>query len=1007
MNSVESVLLENIDAPNSCFIFPTDVAASRWADHLLRLRGGTIAMKKFIAWDVFKQNSIKSKVLNKKSIPSVLRKVFISALIKENAQEAGQGKAPFFVSLIRPQWAQQADRFAPWLTGLLPQLGIWFNKTTGMKIDSILLPNAEDAALEMDDDDRDLFLMARRYAQFLEKHRLFEPAWETPPFNDEGLECFVFFPESLSDYSEYRELLASSAHVKIISSLNAEANPGDTFYYTNSRSEITEAALYIRALHEKSGISWDSIAVCIPYSENYEPYVIREFTNRNIPHVKRSSKPLADYPAGQFFSAVVDCTSRGFAFSALTSLIMNRNLPWKDTASIHNLVEFGINNNCISSWTEKSISDGKEQLINVNVWEDAFNQPYKWIDPAAKTFFINLKRHLYDLRYASSFSQVRKQYFIFRQCFFNMEECTEETDLILSRCISELIYLTEIEKNFPEAVFDKSSGASFLDSFLFFTQYLSETNYLAQQKSCGVNILPYKTAASAPFDCHIILGAGHDALSIVYSRLDFLSRKKREKLGVSDEDASFAFINLHRINSIKNAAFFCCEQSFSGYTIPHSKIDAQGSPQERCAANPQLREKFSVDYYKNEYLFNPLFSTSDNAFPITLHENQKDGFEEWKKRRKYPESSGGKWKTDNVLLDLIQKKYMYNDAYPGLPGVSASAMEPYFQCSLKWLFNRVLSLENVQIEVNLMAENVEGMVYHAVLNLFFTEIKKTKKVLIKPDYSDHEPVLPASYREILKDCVNKIFSAFPSLQTEGEENKTHIINHAQMSALTSRLLFAGKKHFLFSLEKFLAHFLSLFAGHYVFGCEIPYQVKRDNYFLNGKIDFILEEPDKTSDELSGKNTGKLIIADFKLKWTPERDDCTAEGKNGLANFQIPMYTILTEENNKAQVHTALFYSILKLYPEVIIGEVNDIKTNAIIPKNEDKRISRNSAAYNRIFEEFSIKTRQFANEINTGNFTVFETGYNKCVSCKFSRICRTAYTISCEKYFLPENIQGK
>jgi len=72
MNPVETILLENINTPNSCFIFPTDVAASGWADHLLRLRGGAIAMKKFIAWDVFKQNSIKSKILNKKSIPSVL-----------------------------------------------------------------------------------------------------------------------------------------------------------------------------------------------------------------------------------------------------------------------------------------------------------------------------------------------------------------------------------------------------------------------------------------------------------------------------------------------------------------------------------------------------------------------------------------------------------------------------------------------------------------------------------------------------------------------------------------------------------------------------------------------------------------------------------------------------------------------------------------------------------------------------------------------------------------------
>ncbi|WP_461248808.1 hypothetical protein, partial [Treponema sp. R6D11] len=77
MNPVEKTLLENINNPNSLFVFPTDIAVSSWADHILRLNGGTVAMNKFIAWDEFKQNSIKSKVQNKKSIPSVLRKIFV------------------------------------------------------------------------------------------------------------------------------------------------------------------------------------------------------------------------------------------------------------------------------------------------------------------------------------------------------------------------------------------------------------------------------------------------------------------------------------------------------------------------------------------------------------------------------------------------------------------------------------------------------------------------------------------------------------------------------------------------------------------------------------------------------------------------------------------------------------------------------------------------------------------------------------------------------------------
>jgi hypothetical protein len=213
MNSVETVLLENIDKPRSLFIFPTDVAASRWADHTLRLQaqrhtcngvlngginarrinagGGTIAMEKFIAWDTFKQNSIRSKILNRKCVPAVLRKIFIAGLIQENARLCAQKKEPFFTSLIQPEWAQQADSYAGWLAGILPQLGIWFRQAAGLSIAQIgagLKP-----AKDFSGDDRDMFNMALRYTLFLEKHELFEPAWETPPFEDTGMECFIFF----------------------------------------------------------------------------------------------------------------------------------------------------------------------------------------------------------------------------------------------------------------------------------------------------------------------------------------------------------------------------------------------------------------------------------------------------------------------------------------------------------------------------------------------------------------------------------------------------------------------------------------------------------------------------------------------------------------------------------------------------------------------------------------------------------------------------------------------
>ena len=127
-----------------------------------------------------------------------------------------------------------------------------------------------------------------------------------------------------------------------------------------------------------------------------------------------------------------------------------------------------------------------------------------------------------------------------------------------------------------------------------------------------------------------------------------------------------------------------------------------------------------------------------------------------------------------------------NKSSPGKYSVSASALEPYYNCSLRWLFERVLSIENVQIEADLMAENIAGQVYHSALNLFFSALKEKGCALEPPAFSDNVPVLPESYRSLLVTCVDSVFKTFPCLPQNEK---------SQMSALTARLLSAEKNIF--------------------------------------------------------------------------------------------------------------------------------------------------------------------------------------------------------------------
>ena len=968
MNKILDILLENIDKPDSLFIFPTDIAASGWADYLLREKGGTIAMNKFTAWDIFKQNSIKSKVQNKKSVPSAIRKIFISRLISENTESVKKNTL-VFTSLIYVKWAENAAHFTPWLTRLLPQLGSWFKKATGLSIDKILSNEAEKAAVNFKDEDRDMFVLSKRYAHFLDEYKLFEPAWETPPFNNEGKKCFLFFPESLSDYCEYRELLTSSGHVRIINVENHVKSDSNAFYYTNARREITEATLYICSLHEKQNISWDSIAVCFPDPEYYEPYVIREFENRNIPWVKRSSKPLADFPAGRFFGSILDCTSQDLSFASLVSLLTNKYLPWKNTDLIDKLIDFGINNNCLYSWVEKT----KEGDRRINVWENALNNPIDGIEPLVFQYFNVLKNYLHSLRNAISFSELRKQYFIFREQFFDMNLCSTETDLILSRCISELMNLVELERNFPDV--------PALDPFVFFVECLTETNYLAQTVIRGVNILPYKTVAAAPFDCHIILGADQNNLSVVFKRLDFLPVKKREMLGIYDEDVSDIYINMHKYNSLKSSAFFCSEQSFSGYAIAHSKTGAPSKPKENYSSDPQFEGFFSQDYYFRE------FSSDNSNGQLILHDNQINGFEEWKNRRKQNNNLSGK-SSHEEIKNYINNKLVNKAEFPGKISVSATALKTYYQCSLIWLFEHILCLDNVQIETSLMDKNLSGIVYHLVLEKFLSQL--INEALLKPVVKDYCPVLPDTYNELLHKCIDNIFQSFPSIR---------------LSSLSARFLRAGKNTFLFNLERFLVQFISLFNGYKVTGSETWYKTPHENYFLNGKLDCILEDKDNN-----------LVIVDFKMFKLPKRSSCIfkpdttvsagVKKENDLEDFQLPMYITLAEEseenkkntgNEKKEVHTALFFSILELKAEVIIGTVHNILTNNVYPKKDGDRIYRDGETYNQLIKKFKEKTQTFADEIISGNLSIYESDPKKCLKCKYNRICRMVCPIKNEK----------
>jgi hypothetical protein len=960
-------------APDTVFVFPTEVSASCWADRFLEMQTvGTVAMERFVAWDTFKAESIRSQKQDKKSIPAVVRKLFVAALLTENAELCTSGNAPLFRSLVNPRYAESAASFADWITSLLPPLALYIERI-----------DKTGASRVADDEDADLRLLSMRYRQFLDENALFEPAWEKPPFSATGKQIIIFFPELLADFAEYRALLENAPNVTIVNTPQ-ESGEKRTFFYQNSRAELRHVADDIRDLVEMHGVPYDRIAVSVPDMENYEAYLFREFALRNIPAVKRAGKVLASYPAGSLFLSIAECVSSGFSFAALTKLLLNRHLPWKDEAVISELFDFGIKNNCRTSWVEWN--EQEKQDTHIDVWEDAFVVAKTQQEHQAATFYRELKRHATALVHSQSFEEIRNRYFAFRERFFDAANFLPESDLVLSRCVAELMLLIDIGRSFPKV---RCSSP-----FTFFCEYIKDKQYLPKQTSVGVSVFPYRLAASAPFDCHIVVGAVQKDLSVIFSELNFLRQDKRKALGFADTDASESFIRHYTLSSItQSAAFFCAEETFAGYAIPHSALGINERTEE-ISISALTGETAAADPYAAELAalakeIRPVVS----LFPPVLFSAQKAGFDAWNAAH-FMCSAHSADTADAAfraqLRQRIQTRFAGRDANAGKMRVSATALRDYFTCPLLWLDKHVFGIETVSMEAPLTAANVYGQVCHAILQGFFTGIKdgavfpEDRGILrATPDF---QALLP-EYNALLEDCTDRVLDSLA-----GNSSLT-------VSPVAARLFRAQRWSLLSRLKTCLTSFLCYFAGFRIMETEkwheaTPRGNKPDSedYYLLGQIDLVLNNKRETSQRLSTNEDFQPVVIDFKTGEPPKRADCVTL----LTDVQLPIYITLYEKNAGVPVDTALFFSINQAAPRVIIGSLVNQATGKTVPaKDIIERDDAPDSRYAVIMDEVNNKVSQYAAALRTAVFAdAAKPDWQTCNTCERRFSCRTTYTVA-------------
>lgn len=925
---VDKVILNNIDNENSIFVFPTQVTSLMWAEKLLFLSDyKAVSLERFIAWDTFKSSAVRSVKQDKKSIPSAVRKLFSQKIIEKNIDSIKNGN-PLFTSLIPRAYAEYGTSFADWIASLLPQLSSWQEKASSS------IP---------DEEDKDLQVLMNEYSLFLQEHDLFEPAWEKPPFHDNGLTYFLFFPTVLQDYGEYKDILLKSSNITLIDvpPKNLCTDQLTIITYENAREEIRKTALYIRSLREEKNVPYTSIALHVPGIEELYPYITREFSLRGIPYQLRAGKTLSSYPSGTLFSLIRQCASDSFSFASLKQLLTNTSFPWRMEIK-HNIdvfLQYGISNNCLVSYETNG------QFIDI--WEKTLSSvPNGFI----ASFYRTLKSAIMRFSSAISFSDLRQSYFAFKHVFFDSTAFTEEADLVLSRCITELMSLSALEDDFADSVPS--------DPLSFFCRYLDSCEYLAQSQLRGVHIFPYKTAAASPFDYSLVINSGQKQISVLYKPLDFLSRNKRDKLNIEDSNVSDQFAVLY---SLSKARFSCSSKTFSGWALPHSVFTV-------ITDTTQYNDSFILE----KTIFDSIQKTGTENKVTYLHRVQKDSFLKWHNPLpplKKPIS------LDPVSVSRI--KNFLTDNKTGKLKIYATVLREYFSCPLRFLYKNIFELKPVSLEANLLDDVFLGTIYHAVLSRFFNFYKSGKTALPSGSLA-----LDSHAADILQTKVYEVINAFPE----------SCFPHEHISDLTVQVVKAQSFSFYKKLSEFLSVFLQFFGGSTILSTEEEYHKEEDDYLLKGYIDLVL------------KNDAGIWILDFKTGDVPSPKECLSIDGSALSDFQLALYAKLYEHTTKTEIFGAGFFSIHKKKLTPILGNVQNILTKKINPSRIKQRVPRNppdtaepSILFNDTLEALERDIHFFKENIVTGFSLPDGIPYDTCSACKNKAVCRTTFIVDGDK----------
>ena len=987
---ISEILIKNLPDKNCIFIFSTDTVMNSWIEYLIThpelSNTEAIPLERFIAWDNFKGKYLRAEESGKSTIPSILKKLFVLDLISKNAAKPKEER---FQVIINPddEYAAGATSFAEWICSNLPSLHFWKKRMEENKTDYG----------EPDAEDKDYLKLYEEYKSFLDANNLYEPSWvENLDLGDKNTKFILFYPELLKDYGEFAEIFAKCENITITTM--PENIPNPKFYlYTDSRTELRQTMLRIIDLVNSGKADWSEIALSIPDLDTYRPYIEREFGLYEIPYVIKAGISLTKNSAGRIFKEINDCHSQNFTFDTIRSLLLDECVPWKPEhkEKREGLVRVGNEMRCICSPTEKDI------------WFSALKRKINHLenDEEQKAYYSQLEdfygkiKHYVEAFYVenATFASIATAWNGFKSYFLESNEKFSKTaNDILGRCITNLKEIISIEEQFSQCNLHISNP------FEFFLRELDNTKYTPQQKDkTGVNIFSYKLSGPAYFKYQFIIDSSQKKLDIPYKRLTFLNATKRVKLHLIEDDkklrATEVFIKLYAKETERTDSDFVCfstaENTFSGYAIPHSQL---------------TEVKNKPDFDNSDYILSEKkhIISSDNQFPKAITSTQKEEFNSWQKKqsgnsdKEYRTNEELRKKIQTLLVSKRNQCTTIKDQLVCDDKIKISArgdLENFFPCPRKWLFKSVLKLHDDTLDTNLMQSYDMGNLNHKILELYLSQFQN-RKLPYYDEVSDSFKISENSENKInsptvdfqvnLSEYIDKAIKA-PSdfrdspLVINALNDQKDKINRAILSFLKFLLQPYSDPNSLSPAKNFGG-----IGNCTLVGCEKTICVPSEEYDWYGKIDCLLLSPEND-----------WIIVDYKNSKSaaPTKKETVVDSNNLLADFQMPLYFKLIEEEKHHEISAGYFYAIKDIEK---IGAVDKfvVSKGAQTATYELYKPTMNALEdYAKVFNSHvnpkngTMILKPYSSQSKKDKLNVIT--YENCIKCSFKGICRTTYCV--------------